>query len=188
MDDNSTVAGAQFNAVQNSAQSEAQPVQELEAEAQQTRLEVEARVRASVRILVIDHEVETADRVVVLLERAGYDAEIATDGASGLSLAERFQPHLVILGAISNHTSSTEFARALRASAHDIVHPDDEASASSVASSSPDVPILHLVDRAHLLQQRLQTLGSTPQSEAIFKPVDERELLDKVARALALKS
>lgn len=159
---------------------------ETAQEAQQMRLEVEARVRAAVRILVVDNEVETADRVVLLLERAGYEAEIATDGAGAMSLAERFQPHLVILGSITNHVGNTEFARALRASAHDIVHPSEQANA--VASSSPDVPILHIVDRSRLLQQRLQTLGTTPQSEAIFKPVDERELLDKVARALALKS
>ena len=161
-------------------------VAEAAEDAQQVRLEVEARVRAAVRILVVDNEVETADRVVLLLERAGYEAEIATDGAGAMSLAERFQPHLVILGPISNHVGSTEFARALRSSAHDIVHPGDESDA--VASSSPDVPILHIVDRAKLLQQRLQTLGTTPQSEAIFKPIDERELLDKVARALALRS
>ncbi len=153
--------------------------------AAQVRLEVEARVRAAVRILVIDNEVETADRVVVLLERAGYEAEIATDGASGLSLAERFQPHLVILGSITNHVSGTEFARALRSSALESAPSGEDADA--MVGSGLSVPILHIVDRARLLQQRLQTLGATPQSEAIFKPVDERELLDKVARALALK-
>ncbi len=150
--------------------------------AAQVRLEVEARVRAAVRILVIDNEVETADRV---LERAGYEAEIATDGASGLSLAERFQPHLVILGSITNHVSGTEFARALRSSALESAPSGEDADA--MVGSGLSVPILHIVDRARLLQQRLQTLGATPQSEAIFKPVDERELLDKVARALALK-
>ncbi len=167
------------------SQSQSAVEAEVEAEASaQMRLEVEARVRASVRILVIDHEVETADRVVVLLERAGYEAEIATDGASGLSLAERFQPHLVILGQISNHVSGTEFARALRSSALESAPTDTDA----LLGSAHSVPILHIVDRARLLQQRLHTLGATPQSEAIFKPVDERELLDKVARALALKS
>lgn len=165
---------------------EAQAAQD--ADAQQMRLEVEARVRAAVRILVIDNEVETADRVVVLLERAGYEAEIATDGASGLSLADRFQPHLVILGSINNTVSSMEFARLLRASAHDTVLAPESENTGAIVSSGASVPIMHLVDRARLLEQRLHTLGATPQSEAIFKPVDERELLDKVARALALKS
>lgn len=164
MDENFSAAGAAQGTAAGEAMSGAQAdagaqaASDAEAQAQQMRVEIEARVRASVRILVIDHEVETADRVVMLLERAGYEAEIATDGASGLSLAERFQPHLVILGAISNHVSSTEFARSLRASAHDIVHPDEAEVLNAVASSSPDVPILHLVDRAHLLQQRLHTL------------------------------
>jgi hypothetical protein len=57
---------------------------------------------------------------------------------------------------------------------------------SPLVGAGHDVPILHLVDRARLLQQRFQTLSQTPLAEAIITPVDERELLDKVARALLL--
>ena len=156
-------------------------MQELAAQSA-AQLEVEARLRAAIRILVIDNEVEAADRVVMLLERAGYESEIATDGASGLSLCERFRPHLVVLGAITNSVNPTEFARQLRAAAQE---PAAEGMPfNSLAGSGASLPILYLIDRAHLLQQRLQTLGATPLVEAVFKPVDERELLDKVARAL----
>lgn len=156
-------------------------------EEEQLRAEVEARLRAAVRVLIIDNEVETADRLVMLLERAGYEADIATDGASALVLVERFRPHLVILGPIANTVNSTEFTRLLRAAPMEAAGSGLETGTASSGGAGLEVPILYLLDRAHLLQQRMQNLRDTPMSEAIFKPIDERELLDKVARTLLNK-
>jgi CheY-like chemotaxis protein len=156
-------------------------------EEEQLRAEVEARMRAAVRVLIIDNEVETADRLVMLLERAGYEADIATDGASALVLVERFRPHLVILGPIANTVNSTEFTRLLRAAPMEAAETGLETGTASSGGAGLEVPILYLLDRAHLLQQRMQKLRDTPMSEAIFKPIDERELLDKVARTLLNK-
>ncbi len=51
----------------------------------------------SVRVLVVDDLLASADTMKVLLESEGYVARIATDGESALAMARQFMPAVVIL-------------------------------------------------------------------------------------------
>ena len=44
-------------------------------------------LRGARRVLVIEDDTETADQLKSCLERAGYDVEVASDGAEGLTRA-----------------------------------------------------------------------------------------------------
>jgi DNA-binding response OmpR family regulator len=49
------------------------------------------------RILIVDDDKEIIDAVVYALENAGYEVLVARDGNEGLAMAEKSNPHLVIL-------------------------------------------------------------------------------------------
>lgn len=127
------------------------------------------------RILLIESDVEAADRVIEILESAAYRVEIATDASYGMVLVESFAPHLILLGTVSQRMSGADFMRLLR-------------NAPGFVGRAHITPVLYLVDNRHLLQQRFHGMRATPLAEAIFKPVERRELLSKVARALAMRA
>ncbi|MFC0573398.1 PAS domain-containing hybrid sensor histidine kinase/response regulator [Paraburkholderia solisilvae] len=52
--------------------------------------------RASLRVLVVDDNRDSADSLAVLLEMKGHDARVAYDGESALSTARAFLPQLVL--------------------------------------------------------------------------------------------
>jgi len=127
------------------------------------------------RVLVIESDVEVADRVIFLLEGQGHAVEIATDAPYGLMLAESFQPHCILLGAVSERMSGADFTRLLR-------------NAPGFAGRSSITPILFLVDRAQMISQRFQALRDISMTDAIYKPIDDRELIEKVADKIAQAS
>jgi CheY-like chemotaxis protein len=127
------------------------------------------------RVLVIESEVDVADRIIMLLEGQGYAVEIATDAPYGLMLVESFQPHCILLGAVSERMGGADFTRLLRNS-------------PGFAGRQSITPILFLVDRAQMISQRFHAMRSTPMSDAIYKPIEDRELLEKVADKIAQSS
>src|SRR5688500_7251273 len=60
------------------------------------------------RILVVEDDVETADFLVTLLENAGYEVEIATDGQYCLILVDSFEPELILMDTTLPGMSSSE--------------------------------------------------------------------------------
>ena len=124
------------------------------------------------RILVIENDVEAADHVINILESDGYAVEIATDPTYGAMLAQTYLPHLILMGALSEHLSGADFMRSLR-------------NTSGFAERAQVTPVLYLIDNSQLLQQRFQGLRDTPLTSTIFKPANERELLQKIERALS---
>jgi two-component system OmpR family response regulator len=65
-------------------------------------------------ILVIDDDASTRELIAGLLGEAGYDAQQAESGSSGLELAERERPRLVILDVCMPELSGYEVCRRLR--------------------------------------------------------------------------
>jgi DNA-binding response OmpR family regulator len=68
------------------------------------------------RILVIDDERPLADTLVLILERAGYEATAAYDGAAALSQIEPFLPHAIICDVIMPGMNGIEVCRRIQAS------------------------------------------------------------------------
>jgi CheY-like chemotaxis protein len=53
--------------------------------------------RESLRILVVDDNVDGAEMLATLFGAKGYDARVAHDGPSALAVAETFRPHVAFL-------------------------------------------------------------------------------------------
>ena len=75
-------------------------------------LSANGHVRGSV--LVVDDERTIADVVARYLERAGYEARVALDGARALALAEERRPDLVVLDLMLPRVDGLEVLRRLR--------------------------------------------------------------------------
>ena len=66
------------------------------------------------RVLIIEDDTRIADWVRVYLERAGFSAEVAHDGQTGLHLARDLTPDLIILDLMLPRLDGVELCRILR--------------------------------------------------------------------------
>ncbi|MCX7202812.1 MAG: ATP-binding protein [Burkholderiales bacterium] len=69
----------------------------------------------ALRILVVDDHQDARDSLVLLLQAWGYTVEAGRDGLEGLSLAQTFRPHVVIMDIAMPRMDGFELARRLRA-------------------------------------------------------------------------
>ena len=115
----------------------------------------------SSHVLIIEDNERIADWVRVYFERAGFAADIAHDGESGLALARRLFPDLVILDLMLPRLDGVELCRILR--------------------RESDVPIIMLTAR-ETPAERILGLDSGA-DDYIVKPFDPEEV---VARARAV--
>ncbi len=112
-------------------------------------------------VLIIEDNERIANWVRVYFERAGFSAEVAHDGESGLALARRLFPDLVILDLMLPGLDGVEICRILR--------------------RESDVPIIMLTAR-ETPAERIIGLDSGA-DDYIVKPFDPEEV---VARAHAV--
>lgn len=79
---------------------------------------LESRVSASRRmsVLVVDDERSIAELLADLLEGAGYDVFVATNGRTALAIARREHPALVLTDLMMPGVDGAEFVHRLRAS------------------------------------------------------------------------
>ena len=112
-------------------------------------------------VLIVEDNERIANWVKVYFERAGFSAEVAYDGQSGLSMARRLLPDLVILDLGLPRLDGVEVCRFLR--------------------RSSDVPIIMLTAR-ETPAERILGLDSGA-DDYIVKPFDPDEV---VARANAV--
>ncbi len=112
-------------------------------------------------VLIIEDDARIANWVKVYFERAGFSAEVAHDGESGLALARNLAPDLIILDLMLPRLDGVELCRILR--------------------RESDVPIIMLTAReAHA--ERVIGLDSGA-DDYVVKPFDPEEL---IARAQAV--
>ena len=112
-------------------------------------------------VLIIEDDTRLANWVRVYFERAGFSAQIALDGESGLDLARNLAPDLVVLDLTLPRLDGVELCRILRLES--------------------DVPIIMLTAReAHT--ERITGLD-TGADDYIVKPFDPEEV---IARAEAV--
>ncbi|HEX8552849.1 MAG TPA: response regulator [Abditibacteriaceae bacterium] len=123
------------------------------------------------RILIIEGSLETADFLADLLESEGYAVEVATEGKYGLMVADRFEPHIILISLDLSGMSGHDFATVLRKEPH-------------YAQRFRNTRMFFLSEKDQMISKRFDALPGTPMSDYIFKPIDVPELLDKAARAL----
>ncbi len=106
-------------------------------------------------VLIIEDDTRIAEWVRLYFERAGYSAEVAHDGQSGLDMARRLVPDLIILDLTLPRLDGVELCRILR--------------------RESDVPIIMLTAR-EAPAQRIIGLESGA-DDYIVKPFDPREVI-----------
>ena len=112
-------------------------------------------------VLIVEDDIRIANWIKVYFERAGFSAEVAHDGESGLALARQLTPDLIVLDLMLPRLDGVELCRILR--------------------RESDVPIIMLTAReAHA--ERIIGLESGA-DDYIVKPFDPEEV---VARAEAV--
>ena len=112
-------------------------------------------------VLIVEDDARIAAWVKVYFERAGFSAEIARDGESGLDLARSLTPDLIILDLMLPRLDGVELCRILR--------------------RESDVPIIMLTAR-EAPAERIVGLDSGA-DDYVVKPFDPKEV---VARAEAV--
>lgn len=83
------------------------------------------------RILVVEDEKDLAELVAMKLQRAGYEPHQAHDGRSGLTMAGRIKPDLILLDVMLPQLTGIEVAQRLR-----------------VDPATADIPIIMLTAKA----------------------------------------
>ena len=106
-------------------------------------------------VLIIEDDVRIADWVRIYFERAGYTADVVHDGQTGLNLARRLAPDLIILDLTLPRLDGVELCRILR--------------------RESDVPIIMLTAR-EAPAQRIVGLDSGA-DDYIVKPFDPKEVI-----------
>ena len=139
----------------------ANTVASVGVEARPERIRLEVRMMSSGTVLIVEDDKRIANWVKVYFESAGFSAEVAHDGESGLGLARNLNPNLIILDLMLPRLDGVELCRILR--------------------RESDVPIIMLMAReAHA--ERIIGLDSGA-DDYIVKPFDPEEV---IARAEAV--
>lgn len=126
---------------------------------------------AGKRILVVESENEAADELVRVLEGDGHRVENAADAKTALLHLRDFNPQLVLLGTYLSDMPGYELTAILRG-------------APQYGWQFRHVGLLFVADRHKLLKHRFVGAPDIPIAQYIFKPIDEDEVRDKVAREI----
>ncbi len=114
------------------------------------------------KVLVIEDDPNTADLVVLYLEKEGFKALQADDGEKGLALAEKHDPDLVILDLMLPRMDGWEVCRRLR--------------------KISEMPVIMLTARGEEIDRVSGlTLGA---DDYVVKPFSPRELMARVKAIL----
>ncbi|MBI9107011.1 MAG: response regulator transcription factor [Spirochaetales bacterium] len=113
-------------------------------------------------ILIVEDEARSAKWLKTYLERAGFCAEIAYDGQTGLNIARRINPDLILLDLMLPVLSGTEVCRILR--------------------KESDVPIIMLTARGSM-EDRINGLDGGA-DDYIVKPFEPEEVIVRIKAVL----
>lgn len=70
---------------------------------------------AKQKILVVDDEEDILEILKYNLEKEGFEVKTASDGNAGIEMAEKFDPHLIILDIMMPGMDGIEVCQKLRA-------------------------------------------------------------------------
>lgn len=114
------------------------------------------------RVLIIDDERRVADTLVMILEREGYEAASAYNGAAALQKIKSFTPDCVISDVLMSGMNGIELC-------------------ATIEKLHPDCHILLFSGQAstNLLVEKARAQGH--RWELLAKPVDPDELLERLS-------
>ena len=114
------------------------------------------------RVLVVEDNARTQEAIALYLRHAGYEVDLAADGAEALALAASRQPDLIVLDLMLPGLNGLDVCRTLRA--------------------RTDVPIIMVTART-TEEDKLEGLRSGA-DDYVTKPFSPRELVARVATVL----
>ncbi|MGB0064641.1 MAG: response regulator [Terracidiphilus sp.] len=114
------------------------------------------------RVLMIDDEKPLADTLVMILQRKGYEAACAYSGAAALETIASFRPDCVISDVIMPGMLGTELC-------------------ANIETMLPGCRILLLSGQGSTTEMIEAARAQSHCWELLAKPVDPRELLEKLA-------
>lgn len=118
------------------------------------------------RVLVADDDRDIRDLVAFKLGQAGFDVDVAEDGATALERTRAGRPALVVLDVMMPGLSGMDVARQLRADA-----------------DTAQTPIILLTARAQ--EADVEAGFAVGVDDYVVKPFSPRELLSRVQAVLA---
>jgi len=119
------------------------------------------------RILIIDDHEDVRQVLRALVERQGYDVEVAENGAEALDRCERAMPDLVITDLHMPRLDGLETVRSLR-------------------ERSDTVKIVSMTgDNSEFVSTNLESSRINGADRAFTKPFDVKEFLDAIAALLS---
>jgi len=113
------------------------------------------------KILLIDDEEDLTEMLSYRLMAAGYDIDIANDGATGVKRTKEYKPDIIILDLMMPEMSGYEVADELRK--------DQE------LSSIPFIVFTAAVNKE--LEERVNHMGA---ADYITKPFEPEDLIEKI--------
>lgn len=117
------------------------------------------------KVLLIDYEPKSIERIVRPLESVGFSVEVATDGLSGLEAFERNKPHLVIIEAMIPKKHGFEVCQEIKKTTR--------------GKRTPVIITTAVYKGRKYRHQGLHIYGC---DEYVEKPIPEKELIDLARR------
>ncbi len=124
------------------------------------------------RVLIVESNLQNADEMANMLTGADYDVAIAGDGRTTLMFLGDTSPDLLLISTHLPDMTGYHLTEILRA-------------AGQYSWRLRHVNILYLTTRDKVVNHRMVGAPESLVTEYLFKPVTEKELLEKVAKGLA---
>ncbi len=122
---------------------------------------------ANYKILLLDYEPRSLERLVAPLERAGYEVHVAKDGLTGIEAFHRLEPALTLIEAMLPKKHGFDVCQELKNTPHGRLTP---------------IVIITSVYKGR--KYRTQALHHYGCDEYLEKPIDEDKLLETVEQLL----
>ncbi len=119
------------------------------------------------RILIIDYEPRSVQKLQATLEQGGYDVTVAGDGLAGMAMFEKIRPDLALIEAMIPKKHGFEVCQELKKSPH-----------------GKNTPIIIITAVYKGRKYRSQAIHNYGCDEYLEKPIPEDHLLDTVRRFL----
>lgn len=120
------------------------------------------------KILVIDDDPDIVTFLITLLEDNGYDHVTASDGQQGIETARATRPDLILLDITMPEKSGVRFYREVR----------DDAELAKI-------PVVMVTGVMEEFKKFISTRRQVPPPDGyITKPIDQKALLETIARLL----